>query len=271
MARKTRTIPKSLLSDRDYDASEEKKKNIIGLRIAELRKKNDLSLANLSELLGRCGVVIQPGALSKWELGVTVPSAYQLISVCRIFHIASPEYFTAEGEKHELNAAGMKKLEEYKSDLIASGRYTPVERQKIGNIIYIDMPVSCLTVSAGTGAFLDEGSFEMISCPKNSVPAGAEFGIRVSGDSMEPIYKDGQIVWVQSCTSLKPGEVGIFIYDGEGYVKMYDEQDPTDPEAFTDSMGVCHKQPVLISYNKAYAPREISPNAPFEIAGRVLN
>ena len=83
-------------------------------------------------------------------------------------------------------------------------------------IRYLDMPVSDLPVSAGTGAFLDEGNFEMVSFPESSIPDGAEFGVRVSGDSMEPVYHDGQIVWVQQCETLRPGEVGVMIYDGQG-------------------------------------------------------
>ena len=110
----------------------------------------------------------------------------------------------------------------------------------------------------------------MVSFPKDSVPAGAEFGIRVSGDSMMPVYNDGQIVWVQECSEIRPGEVGIFVYDGDGYIKVYDEQEPDDPDAFTDSYGVCHMQPVMISYNQAYAPKVISPNANFQVVGRVL-
>ena len=51
--------------------------------------------------------------------------------------------------------------------------------------------MSNLSVSAGTGAFLDEGSFEMVSFPASTVPDGADFGVRVSGDSMEPVYHDG--------------------------------------------------------------------------------
>lgn len=87
------------------------------------------------------------------------------------------------------------------------------KRRFEGSIVYVDMPVSYLAASAGTGAFLDEGNFEMVSVPKNTIPAGAEFGIRVSGDSMMPTYCDGQIVWIQQCQTLNPGEVGIFIYD----------------------------------------------------------
>ena len=80
--------------------------------------------------------------------------------------------------------------------------------------------------------------FRLLSVPKNTIPAGAEFGIRVSGDSMMPTYCDGQIVWIQQCQTLNPGEVGIFIYDGEGYIKSYEEQEPEDREAFTDSYGI---------------------------------
>ena len=55
------------------------------------------------------------------------------------------------------------------------------------------MPVSDLRISVGTGALLDEGSFEDISFPANKVPAGADYGVRVSGDLMEPAYHNGQI------------------------------------------------------------------------------
>lgn len=90
---------------------------------------------------------------------------------------------------------------------------------------------------------------------------------------MEPVYNDGQIAWIAQCESLRPGEVGIFAYDGDGYIKVYGEQEPGEEviEAFTDSYGIVHKQPVLISYNKKYPPRAVSPEASFQIVGRVLN
>ena len=137
-------------------------------------------------------------------------------------------------------------------------------------IRYLDMPVSDLPVSAGTGAFLDEGNFEMVSFPESSIPDGAEFGVRVSGDSMGPVYHDGQIVWVQQCETLRTGEVGVMIYDGQGYIKAYAEQEPDDPEAYLSSDGVRRMQPVMVSYNKAYAPKPASPGLEFRIVGRVL-
>lgn len=68
-----------------------------------------------------------------------------------------------------LNDAGLAKVREYKDDLIASGKYEP--QPKVVSILkYIEMPVSNLAVSAGTGEFLDEGNFEMVSFPEKSVP-----------------------------------------------------------------------------------------------------
>ena len=141
------------------------------------------------------------------------------------------------------------------------------------NIIrYVDMPVSNLAVSAGTGAFLDDDNFEMISFPEDQIPFGADFGIRISGDSMEPVYHDGQIVWVQKCDRVGIGRVGVFIYDGDGYLKIYSEQDPVEDQAdaFIDSYGNVHSQPVLESYNPAYPPRPINPNLEFRVVGRAL-
>lgn len=103
-------------------------------------------------------------------------------------------------------------------DLIASRRYQP-DAEEPAEIDYIMMPVLELPVSAGLGAFLEGEMFQQIQVPASSVPAGAEFGIYVSGDSMEPRYHSGQIVWVKRCEELECGDIGIFVYDDCGYLK----------------------------------------------------
>lgn len=254
-----------------YDAAAEKDENIVGMRIAEARKKKGMSIAAFSAFLKNYGVEISTGGAGKWETGYSIPNAYQLIAICNALDIEDQIPFFMKDYVPALNDAGMKKVAEYKADLVASGKYRPAPR--ITSIItYISMPVSNLCVSAGTGAFLDEGNFEMLEFPADKVPTGADFGVRVSGNSMEPMYHDGQIVWVRECESLSPGEVGVFIYDGEGYIKVYDEQEPDEEHAeeYTDSYGVVHPQPVLHSYNPAYEPRAIKFGALFQIVGRVL-
>lgn len=77
--------------------------------------------------------------------------------------------------------------------LILSGKYNkksatvvPFTRQ----IKLFDIPVS-----AGAGRFLDSDAYELIDIG-SEVPDSADFGLRISGNSMEPEYIDGQIVWV---------------------------------------------------------------------------
>ena len=53
-----------------------------------------------------------------------------------------------------------------------------------------------MTVSAGTGKFLDNDSYEEVEVGPE-VPETADFGVRISGDSMMPRYLDKQIVWIQ--------------------------------------------------------------------------
>lgn len=47
---------------------------------------------------------------------------------------------------------------------------------------------------------------------------------------MEPVYHDGQIVWVERCETLSIGQVGVFVYDGEGYLKSYGEREPDESD-----------------------------------------
>ena len=254
-----------------YNATADREQNFIGKRIAEARGNNGLSLAAFRDLLVDYGVSVSTAAINKWELGNSAPNAYQLLAIRQALNVVDDNFFMSIGAMPELNAEGLRKVADYKADLIASGKYRP--QPKVAPFIkYIDMPVSSLAVSAGTGAFLDEGNFEMISFPESSIPDGAEFGIRVSGNSMEPVYHDGQIVWVQQCEQLNIGEVGVFIYDGDGYLKVYSEQEPSEAEreSFTDSYGSVHMQPVMVSYNQDYEDRPISAYAGFQIVGRVL-
>lgn len=254
-----------------YNASAEQQQNVVGQRIAQARNQAGISLAKFSTLLEDYGVCVSAAAISKWEVGKAVPSAYQLMAVTQALQMDDNLSQFISNTQPELNEEGLKKVATYKADLIASGRYKP--QVKACNIIkFIEMPVSNLAVSAGTGEFLDEGNFEMVSFPESYVPTGAEFGLRVSGDSMEPVYHDGQIVWVQQCDQVDVGEVGIFIYDGDGYIKVYNEQLPDEDcrDEFTDSYGNVHMQPVMVSYNQKYSPRVISANAGFQVVGRVL-
>lgn len=271
MPKKT-TKNSSLLTEfKNYSTETEQNNNAVGKRLSELRAAYGMTLTELTRRLRLFGIILDRSTIGKWESGMSTPNAYQLIAISKLFHVSSIDFFTLNTPGNVLNEEGIKKLESYKSDLIASGRYRPKQISIVAGICYRKMPISTMPVSAGVGAWLDTEAFEYVDVPENTIPQGAEFGLRISGDSMEPVYRDNQIVWVQLCETLLPGEVGIMIYDGEGYIKVYSEQEPESPDDFIDSQGVLHRQPVMISYNPKYDPLKISPDLEFAICGRVLN
>ena len=78
-----------------------------------------------------------------------------------------------------------------------------------------------LPVSAGTGVYLTEMESADINIPDNPDTADADFALRIKGDSMEPKYRDGDVLLVEECDAVEYGELGIFILDGDGYFKKF--------------------------------------------------
>ncbi len=57
-------------------------------------------------------------------------------------------------------------------------------------------------------------------------PQGAEFAVRIQGDSMSPWIPDGSVVYVNR-DPLADGDVGIFCVDGAMVCKQYHKQGGT--------------------------------------------
>jgi len=87
------------------------------------------------------------------------------------------------------------------------------------------------------------------------LPEDTTFGVRISGDSMEPEFHDGQIAWVLQQESVANWEIGIFALNGEAYIKKLQN----------DKDGI-----FLISLNEKYAPIKVSENDRLDIFGKVL-
>lgn len=80
---------------------------------------------------------------------------------------------------------------------------------------------SIYKVSAGHGFDLyDEDQWEQINVSDTPEARKADFALTIQGDSMEPIYSDGEIVLVKEQPSVDIGETGIFVVNGSGYIKQ---------------------------------------------------
>ena len=98
-------------------------------------------------------------------------------------------------------------------------------------------------------------SADGVLSPRSILPEDTTFGVRISGDSMEPEFHDGQIAWILQQESVANGEIGIFALNGEAYIKKLQN----------DKDGI-----FLISLNEKYAPIRVSENDRLDIFGKVL-
>lgn len=80
-------------------------------------------------------------------------------------------------------------------------------------------------VSAGTEAWLDnDTSAEWITVPRNDITTSADFALKITGDSMQPKFFDGDRVLVKQAESIYEGEIGVFILNNESYIKKWAEK-----------------------------------------------
>jgi len=90
-----------------------------------------------------------------------------------------------------------------------------------GRVTKRSIPLYDLPVSAGIGEYLDGDAAESVSITVSESTAAADFALRISGNSMEPKYHDGDVLLVQNSEGVEVGEAGIFVLDGAGYFKVY--------------------------------------------------
>lgn len=92
------------------------------------------------------------------------------------------------------------------------------------NISYIEIAIANIAAGAGVSvSFSEDNSFTKRRFLTSEVPEGADCGIPINGESMEPNYPDGCIVWVHETEDVKQGEVVIAILNGEPLCKIYEE------------------------------------------------
>ena len=135
-------------------------------------------------------------------------------------------------ESRRCEAARAAVLQDQRKDMEAG---TLIDFEKV---IRFSIPGFSMPMSAGTGQEAGQEYPENYTLVKEP-PRGTSFIARVSGNSMEPTYHDGDMVFVHSCEEIAVGQVGVFYMDGKQWVKELGAE-------------------VLLSHNPDYPPRTIT-------------
>lgn len=235
----------------------------IGAIISSYRKKAHISQTELVGRLQEEGIDVSQKSVSAWETGRNEISARVFLHVCRILQIPDclEEYFgnNPNNPLALLNDEGKRKALAYIDMLIH-----PVSYVKETNVIPLSDPADSSSmirlrlydarVSAGHGDFLDSDYYTTIEVPSKDAK-GADFAVTISGDSMEPLFHDHEMVFVHRQETLDDGEIGIFSLNDNAYIKkLKNGSDGT----------------FLISLNQRYDPIPVHPGRDaFRIFGKV--
>lgn len=233
----------------------------MGLEIINrLKKEKGITNAQLAQLSG-----VTQSTLDKITAGInTNPKLETLQAICRALGCRLADFDDSADHSAEVTDFEMLHLKKYRVldvfgkravDAVLDAEHDRmthiVEREQKGWITYI----SCydLAVSAGIGEPMGDSYYtNKIEIPTERIPENAHYCVRVNGDSMEPAYKDGDIVFVERVEdSVRTGEIGVFVLNGEGFIKRVGDRE-------------------LISLNPDYSPISLSEFDDLRCQGRVL-
>ena len=240
--------------------------NAAGVAYGELIRRQRRSKRMSQEELGAL-VRVGKNAVGAWEAGRSRPDVGSVPIICKALDISLNEFFgLGEAAVTNLPFARLDPVEA--SDLVR--RYSalnPYHRQVVMremDMLYdmqegmkkpprkvIRLYMNDLAASAGPGETLEAARGEEVFLYADAVTEAADEIIRVNGDSMEPTYRDGDLVLVAHASSLREGEIGIFVAGDTGYIKEY-------------------RRNGLYSHNPAYAPIVFSEGAEVRCIGRVI-
>lgn len=224
------------------------------LILQDYLEQRGISVSELAAKMTESGVKTSYLQAYRWSHNKSLPNALQLIAICNVLDIRHvPLIFSEKTVKqiHKKQLAKNSSIDEPSTQSIS-------DHEKNDNIVRISdrqLPVILQKASAGLGQYIDDADVEMVYV-REDVPANASFGIHISGDSMEPSYHDGDLVWVERSDRLNSGEIGVFYLDGNVYIKRlsYDKDGAA-----------------LISLSSKYRPIPIKEDSVFTVWGKVLS
>ena len=217
----------------------------IGSRIKELRKQKNISRMEFANMLG-----ITVGAVSNYENDFSSPKGtilYRIMDALEcepnyIFQdmvkikaskneITFPEYNIVKAYR-SLDDAGKRHIvyelnrEVQRTEILRSKNASISESETetaANNIPGIEMRLINYyyrLASAGTGQIIfDMPPTKRIEIPNTPEYKKADYAVGVNGNSMYPVYKDGDTLLIEMTDEIEIGEIGIFLVDGESYVK----------------------------------------------------
>ncbi|HEM3656803.1 TPA: helix-turn-helix transcriptional regulator [Streptococcus suis] len=237
--------------------------NILGNSIKTIRKSKKMTQKQLAELTG-----FKQNTISNHENGNRQLDEADIRKYAEALQVSPQKLFdlyNTSNNQVEIIPSTLQKVTHTTSQLEHKRQLTVLnfaenelseqnaEYMVADNIIqlfpydFYDQPAS-----AGTGQYLNDVKVETIELP---IEVNADFVIPIYGDSMEPEYHSGDYVFVKLTYDLSDGDIGVFEYYGDAYIKQL---------VINDSGAFLH------SLNSKYDDIPVNSDSDFRIIGKVV-
>lgn len=202
-------------------------------KLKEGRTNAKLKQSEVAEKIG-----IKGNTLSNYENGVSEPDIDTFCALCDIYNIDPANILneayglSVQGDEFKIKPSEIEHVEKYRA-LDQHGKETVsyILERETERVKQIEQTASTPAAtrminyyyklaSAGTGQIV----FDMPPTKRIEIPAipeyrKADYAIGVNGSSMEPVYHDGDTLLVEMTDHVEIGEIGIFLVNGESFVK----------------------------------------------------
>lgn len=223
----------------------------------------DKSGKTSKECLISCG--INTSFLTDWKNGkIKTPSYDKVVKLAEFLNIDLSFLFIGKEKSPSLPNDEQELLSYYKKlpereQMKLIGRASALaemyeEQVQRDSLITMTTNLKVYDIAAGAGVstpFSEDDNYTIREFPQTDVPTNATCGIYANGNSMEPKYPDGCLLWVRETQEVNYGDIVIAILNGEPFFKIL-------------------QQDGLHSINKAYKPIPVTENDTFSVFGKVL-
>ncbi|WP_281183095.1 XRE family transcriptional regulator [Staphylococcus schleiferi] len=226
---------------------------IIANNIRKYLKQANMTQKQLAELIG-----IKQSTLSDYLNLRSNPSHGVIQKIADVFDIVKSDIDTTYKENNDITSIydkltppRQKRVLDFATEQLDE-QNNKVLQINSNNIVSEEVAVYGYA-SAGTGETLIDG-VEFTTQYNGHIP-NHDFALQVNGDSMEPMFEDKEIIFIDKTKQINSGQIGIFVIDGEAYLK----------KVFISDKGIR-----LVSLNSKYPDLFFDTNHDIKVAGKVI-
>lgn len=217
--------------------------SIFSDELDRLMKQSDMSNEALGELVG-----VNRTTVSRWRSGERSPKMTKLSEIANVFNVDA-RIFVGEMPVSDITTV--------------YNQLVPPRQEKVYNFAERQLReqnkkvVPLVGQTAANPTELTYGDETYDETVETNVPKSADFALVVKGDSMEPIFADGSIVFYKQQDDVENGEIAVVEIDGNGVTlkKVYFNYDD--------------ETVILRSLNDKYEDRVLHPDE-VRIIGKVV-